>query len=60
MHAEEESPEMLWTAAEESGLVLARELEWAEAYAADHPRCSMGQIYLNFLHWELIAAQAEL
>ena len=56
----EETPEILWTAAEESLLTLARELEWAEAYAADHPTCSMGQIYLDFLRWELVMAQAEL
>ena len=55
----EETPETLWTAAEENTLILARELEWAEAYAGDHPACSMGQMYLDFLHWEMVAAQAE-
>lgn len=56
MSAEEE-PELLWTAAEENLLLVARELEWAEAYAADHPECRMGRLYLDFLHWELGAAQ---
>ncbi len=54
------SSETDWTAAEENVLVLARELEWAEAYAADHPECSMGRLYLEFLHWEMVAAQAGL
>ena len=49
----------LWTAAEENFLMLARELEWAEAYTADHPACSMGRVYLQFLQWEMITAQAE-
>ena len=55
----EETPEILWTAAEENTLVLARELEWAEAYADHHPTCSMGRLYLDFLHWEMVTAQAE-
>ena len=46
-----------WTAAEESFLLLARELEWAEAYTADHPACPMGRVYLDFLQWEMIKAQ---
>jgi hypothetical protein len=49
----------LWTAGEESFLMLARELEWAEAYAADHPDCLMGRVYLHFLQWEMIAAQTD-
>lgn len=49
----------LWTPAEENFLMLARELEWAEAYAADHPACPMGRVYLDFLQWEMITAQAE-
>ena len=56
----EEIPEGMWTSAEENTLMLARELEWAEAYAEHHPACSMGQIYLDFLHWEMVMAQAEL
>ena len=51
--------EALWTAEEENFLMLARELEWAEAYAADHPACPMGHVYLNFLQWEMITAQAK-
>ena len=39
--------------------MLARELEWAEAYVADHPTCPMGRVYLEFLQWEMITAQAE-
>ena len=57
MNAEEE-PELEWTIAEENLLLVARELEWAEAYAADHPECGMGRLYLDFLRWELVAAQA--
>ena len=60
MYAEEETPELLWTMAEENILILARELEWAEAYVADHPKCGMGRLYLDFLHWELVTAQAGL
>lgn len=55
----DEAMETLWTAAEENFLMLARELEWAEAYAADHADCPMGRIYLDFLRWEMISAQAE-
>ncbi len=51
--------ETLWTAAEESFLMLARELEWAEAYALDHPACPMGRVYLHFLQWEMITAHGE-
>jgi hypothetical protein len=54
----EETPDLEWTAAEENLLLVARELEWAEAYAADHPKCRMGRLYLDFLHWELVAAQS--
>ena len=56
----EDAPEIEWTAAEENVLSLAREMEWAEAYAADHPKCSMGELYLDFLHWEMITAHAQL
>lgn len=56
----ENAPEIEWTSAEENVLALARELEWAEAYAADHPKCSMGALYLNFLHWEIVAAQSQI
>ncbi len=54
-----ETPQLYWSIAEENILTLARELEWAEAYAADYPECSMGELYLDFLRWELAAAQAE-
>ncbi len=54
----EEMPDLEWTAAEENLLLVARELEWAEAYAADRPECRMGQLYLDFLRWELVVAQA--
>lgn len=60
MNTDEEASKLLWTLAEENVLILARELEWAEAYATDHPACSMGRLYLDFLHWELVAAQAGL
>ena len=47
-----------WSPEEETLLVLAREMEWAEAYAADHPACAMGRVYLDFLQWEMVTAQA--
>jgi hypothetical protein len=56
----ENSPDLLWTAAEENVLTLARELEWAEAYAVDNPICPFSKLYLDFLHWEMINAQSEL
>lgn len=56
----ESAPEIEWTATEESVLTLAREMEWAEAYAADHPQCSMGGLYLDFLRWEMTTAQSQL
>jgi len=52
--------ETIWEPAEESLLIIARELEWAEAYSADFPDCQMGCIYLDFLRWEMVTAQAEL
>lgn len=55
-----ETPDTFWTLAEENLLLLAREMEWAEAYRADYPQCSMGQSYLDFLCWELVSAQGEL
>ena len=41
-------------------LGLAREAEWAEAYAEYHPECPMGGIYLEFLRREMITAQGKL
>lgn len=52
--------EMLWSVTEETILMLARELEWAEAYAADHHNCAMGRVYLDFLRWELVTVQMDL
>ena len=56
----ENAPEMLWTETEETVLMLAREIEWAEAYAEDNPQCQMGRVYLDFLRWEMVRAQGEL
>ena len=55
----ENAAEIFWTVTEETILTLAREMEWAEAYAVDHPDCPMGSIYLEFLHRELVTAQGE-
>ena len=52
--------EPFWSAAEETVLALARELEWAEAYAADHSECWMGRVYLDFLRGEMVTAQMDL
>ncbi len=52
--------EWLWTASEETILTLAREIEWAEAYAEDYPGCLMGSVYLDFLRRELVTAQGEI
>ena len=56
----EETQEETWTQAELTVLMLARELEWAEAYAENHADCRMGRVYLDFLHWEIIMAQGEV
>jgi len=53
------APETEWSTAEETVLMLARESEWAEAYAAEHPKCEMGCVYLAFLRWELVLAQSK-
>lgn len=58
MNVKKETPELEWTIAEENLLLVARELEWAEAYAADHSECRMGRLYLDFLHWEMVSVQA--
>ncbi len=39
-------------------LLLAREQEWAEAYAVDHPHCDLGHVYLRFLHDEIARLMA--
>jgi len=55
----ENAADQLWTEQEEAILALARETEWAEAYAVNNPGCPMGSIYLEFLRHEMIAAQEE-
>jgi len=40
-------------------LLLAREQEWAEAYATDHPGCDLGQVYLRFLRDEMVRLLGE-
>lgn len=55
----ENAAERLWSEHEEAVLTLARETEWAEAYAVDHPSCPMGGIYLEFLRREMVTAQGE-
>lgn len=34
-------------------LLLARELEWAEAFLEDHPECEMGWLYYTLIQREL-------
>ena len=41
-------------------LLWAREVEWAEAYAADHPTCETGAMYLEIARRELTQALAWL
>ncbi len=43
----------------DSLLLLAREQEWAEAYADDHPGCELGQVYLRFLRAEIVMLLGE-
>jgi hypothetical protein len=56
----DESDTILWESTEQMLLLLSREQEWAEAYALDHPRCSLGQMYLNFLRSEIVTVMGEL
>ena len=56
----ENSAEEVWSEQEYVMLGLAREAEWAEAYAEYHPECPMGEIYLEFLRREMITAQGKL
>ncbi|MDQ2800362.1 MAG: hypothetical protein M3Y13_12065 [Armatimonadota bacterium] len=44
-----------WEGTQETLLLLAREQEWAEAYTEDHPDCTMGRVYLDFLRRELVS-----
>ena len=37
-----------------------RSKEWAEAYAADHPQCLMGRLYLDFLRREIVRVMGDL
>lgn len=41
-------------------LLLAREQEWAEAYCADHPKCELGLVYLDFLRREIDSLASQL
>ena len=52
--------EDLWSEREDAILALAREMEWAEAYAVNHLDCPMGGSYLEFLRREMIVAQGEV
>jgi len=56
----ENAAEEVWSEQEYVRLKLARETEWAEAYADYHPECPMGGIYLEFLRREMITAQGKL
>ena len=38
---------------EDTLLLLARELEWAEAYLEDFPDCELGWLYFRLLQREL-------
>jgi hypothetical protein len=42
---------------EETVFLMARELEWAEAFVEDHPSCELGMIYFKLLERELAAAE---
>ena len=57
---ESESAAPSWGRAEETVLLMAREQEWAEAYALEHPECPLGRLYLDFIRQELIQALGEL
>ena len=56
----EDAAEEVWSERDCVMLGLARETEWAEAYAIYHPECPMGEIYLEFLRREMITAQGTL
>lgn len=51
---------MQWSPTEQIVLLLAREQEWAEAYAAEQPECLMGRLYLDFLRRELVQLMGEM
>lgn len=40
-------------------LLLARELEWAEAFLEDYPECELGRIYFFLLERELTLAERQ-
>ena len=42
---------------EDTILLLARELEWAEAYLEDYPDCELGRLYFHLLERELGTAE---
>ena len=42
---------------EDTILLLARELEWAEAYREEFPDCELGRFYFHLLERELEAAE---
>ena len=42
---------------EDTALLLARELEWAEAFLEDAPDCELGWLYFRLLERELARAE---
>ena len=42
---------------EDTLMLLARELEWAEAYLENYPDCQLGRLYFHLLERELAAAE---
>jgi hypothetical protein len=43
-----------WNPIEEIMLLVARELEWAEAYVSENPTAEMGKAYLHALQCEMV------
>lgn len=57
---EPETALTLWNSTEQMLLLLSREQEWAEAYAADHSHCPLGRMYLDFLRREIVTVMGDL
>jgi len=60
MESEYAGSPIRWEPVEEIMLLVARELEWAEAYVSDNPAAELGKTYLHALQCEMVTLSERL